>query len=66
VKRRIQGTGLDLEQIFRRPLNVFGDCVAVSGAGQQGAEDEKVEGTLEKFDARGLAGHCVGILLFIV
>ena len=54
MQRRVQRTGLDLQQVFRSPLNVFGDGVAMRGSGKQGAEDEEVERALQQFyDAGG-------------
>ena len=47
MERRIQRPGLDLEQVFRRALNVLRNRVAVSRSGQQGAEDEQVERSLQ-------------------
>ena len=67
MERRIQRAGLDLQQVFRGPLNVFGDGVAVSGTGQQRAEDEEVERALQQlYTGSRLPAHCVVILLFIV
>ena len=34
--------------VFRGPLNLFGDRVAVSRFGKQGAEDEEVERSLQE------------------
>src|SRR5258706_543813 len=63
MERRVQRTGLDLHQVFRGSLNMFGDCVAVGGSGQQSAKNKKVEGALQEFNARGrFLAHCVGIL----
>lgn len=63
----IQRTGLDLEHLFRGPLNVFGDSVAVRGSRKQRAEDEEVERALQQlYTGWRLAMHCVGILLQIV
>jgi hypothetical protein len=47
----IQRTGLDLEPLFRGPLNVFGDSVAVRGSRKQRAEDEEVERALQQLYA---------------
>jgi hypothetical protein len=67
VERRVQRTGLDLQQVFRGSLNVFRYGVTVSGSGTQGAEDEEVEGALQKLHARWwLLAHYVGILLNVV
>ena len=68
MEGRVQRTGLDLEQVFRGPLNVFGDGMPVGGSCEQGAEDEEVERALQEFHTRGrfFAAHCVGILLFIL
>ena len=49
METRIQRTGLDLEHLFGRPLNVFGDSVAMSGSCKQRAEDEEVERALQQF-----------------
>ena len=60
-------TGFDLEQIFRGALNVFGDGVAVTGSGHQGAEDQEVERALEEVHARGrFPIHYVDRLHYIV
>jgi len=60
----IQRTGLDLEYLFRGPLNVLGDSVAVRGSRKQRAEDEEVERALQQlYTGWRLAMHCVGILL---
>src|SRR3954447_9227931 len=48
VERGIQRSGLHLQQVFGRALNVFGDGVAVSWSGKQGAKDEEVERALEQ------------------
>ena len=57
MERRIQRPGLDLEQVFRGPLNVFGDRVAVGGPCEQSAEDEEVERALQQLDTgRRLSG----------
>jgi hypothetical protein len=64
---RVQGTGLDLEQIFRSPLNVFGDGVAMSRSREQRAKDDEVERTLQHFHTRRrFRAHCVGTLLIIL
>ena len=42
VERRIQGPGLHLEEIFRGPLNVFRDRVAVGGSREECAEDQEI------------------------
>jgi hypothetical protein len=52
VQRRVQRTRLDLEQILRRSLDMLGNGVAVGRSEKQCAEDEEVERTLKKFDAR--------------
>jgi hypothetical protein len=63
MERRIQRPGLDLEQVFGGALNVLGNRVAVSGPGEECAEDEQVERALEQLDAgRCIATHCVDIL----
>ena len=67
VQRRIERAGLDLQQVFRGPLNVLGDGVAVGRSGEQRAQDQEVERALQELHAgRRLAAHCVGILLYIV
>jgi hypothetical protein len=67
MKRRIQGPSLDLEKIFRCPLNVFRDRVAVAGSGEECAEDEEIERASQQLNmGRRLASHCVGILLRFV
>ena len=64
---RVERTGLDLQQVFRGPLNVFGDRVAVTGACEQGAEDQQVERALQQPDpGRGFTTHCVDILQHIL
>ena len=45
----VQRTGLDLEEIFRGPLNVFGDGVAVRGSSEQRSENKDVERSLQQF-----------------
>ena len=66
MQRRVQRSRFDLEQVFRSPLDVLCDGVAVRRAGQQRAKDDEVEGALEQFQARGwLSGHCVDTLLHI-
>ena len=55
MERRIQRPGLDLEQVFRGPLNVFGDRVAVGGSGKQRAEDEEVERALQQLNTGSAA-----------
>jgi hypothetical protein len=63
----VQGTGLDLEQVFRGPPNMFGDGVAMGGSCKQRAQDEEVERALQQlYTGRQLSMHCVGILLKIV
>ena len=67
MERRIQRPGLDLEQVFGGPLNVFGDRVAVGGSGKQGAEDQEIERASQQLNTgRRLASHCVDILLRFV
>jgi hypothetical protein len=44
----VQGSGFDLEQVFRGPLNVFRDGVPVRRARQQRAEDDEIERALEQ------------------
>src|SRR5260370_33698979 len=67
MEGRVQRTGLDLEQVFRGPLNVFGDGVAVCGSGKQRAEDEEVECSLQELHTRRrFVGHYVVILLLIL
>ena len=64
VKRRIQRSGFDLEQVFRRALNVLGDRVAVSGTRKQSAEDEQVERALQELNSGSfVTTHCVDVLL---
>jgi hypothetical protein len=67
VKRWIERTRFNLEQIFRGLLDALGDRVAVRGSKEKRTKNQKVEGSLEELDATGaLTSHCVGILLFIV
>jgi hypothetical protein len=54
----IQRTGLDLEHLFRGPLNVFGDSVAVRGSRKQRAEDEEVERALQQLYTDG-GSRCI-------
>src|SRR5580704_12787961 len=48
---RVQRTGLDLQQVFGGPLNVFCDGVPVTGSCQQRPEDQQVERALQELDA---------------
>jgi hypothetical protein len=58
VKGGIERAVLDLQHFVAGALNVFGDGVPVSGAEEQSAEDEHVQGSLEELDAIGvLFGH---------
>jgi hypothetical protein len=67
MESRVQRTGLDLKQVFRGPLNVFGDSVAVSRPSKKSAEDEEIERALQQlYTGRRLSMHCVGILLFFM
>src|SRR5436190_3991732 len=67
VEARIARTGLDLQQVFRGPLDVLRDRVPVARTGQQRLEDQEVERAAKEVDARGrLAGHCVESLHSIV
>ena len=67
MERRIQGSGLDLEEIFRDPLNMPGDCVAMSRPGQQSAKNEEVERALQQLNTgKGDSIHFVGILRLVV
>jgi len=43
MERRIQGPSLDLEKVFRSPLNALRDRVAVGGSGEECAEDQEIE-----------------------
>src|SRR5262245_12857227 len=52
VERGIKGAGLDLQQVFRRPLDVLRNRVAVARAGQERPEDQQVERAAEQIDAR--------------
>jgi hypothetical protein len=51
MERGIQRSGLNLEDIFRRLLDVFGDGVAMRWSPLQRSKNENVERTLEKFDS---------------
>src|SRR5262249_7033719 len=65
MERRIQRSGLDLEQIFRSPLDVLGNRMAVSRSFKQGVEDEQVERALQQLNAgRSAAIHYVDILRY--
>jgi len=67
MQSRVQGTGLNLEQVFRSSLNMFGDSVAVGGSCKQRTEDEEVESALQQlYTGLRLSMHCVGILLTIL
>jgi len=41
---------LHLKHVFGGALDMFGDLVAVGRAEEQGAEDQHVQGALEKLD----------------
>ena len=60
VERRVHSDPVStLEQVFRGALNVPGDCVALGGSGNQGAEDQRVECALRQSDTgRGLTTPC--------
>jgi hypothetical protein len=63
MERRVQRAGLDLQEVFRGPLDVPRDCMAMARARQQGSKDEEVERALQEFDPRRrFAGHCVDTL----
>ena len=67
MKRRVQRSGLDLEQILGRALDVPGDRVAVLGSGAQRAQDQELERALQQLDTGRLAPrHCVGNLQHIL
>jgi hypothetical protein len=67
MERRIQGPSLDLEKVFRGPLNGLPDRVAVGGSGEKCAEDQEIERASQQLNmGRRLASHCVGILLQFV
>jgi hypothetical protein len=67
MERRIQRPGLDLKKVFRGPLNVFRDRVAVGRSGKKCAEDKEIERASQQLNTgRRLASHSVGILLHFV
>ena len=60
VQGRIEGAGLDLKELFRRPLYVPGDGVSVRRAEKERAENQQIERALEQFHAGQVTGqHCV-------
>ena len=63
MERGIQRAGFDLEQVFRRALNMLGDRVPMSRSSQQSAEDEQVERSLQQPNSRTfIMTHSVDIL----
>jgi hypothetical protein len=67
MERRIQGPGLNLEEVFRGPLNVFSDCVAVGRSGKKGPENQEIERASQPLNMGWRrASHCVGILPCVV
>src|SRR5262245_32123773 len=46
----VEGAVIDQERVFRLPLNAEGDAVAVLRPEQKRAEDQQIEGALEKGD----------------
>jgi hypothetical protein len=66
IQRGIQRAGLDLQQLFRRALNVLGDRVAVTRASQKGPQNEEIEGASQEIDAGWSRHHRVGTLHTIV
>jgi hypothetical protein len=57
----IQRTGLDLEHLFRGPLNVFGDSVAVRGSRKLRGVAPPSSRALVRFNARdvGSGRHAI-------
>jgi hypothetical protein len=54
----------DLQQLFCRALDVFGNLVPVSRAKQQRAENQHVEGALQELDAiSGFVWHISVVIL---
>src|SRR5262245_23340313 len=67
IERRIQRTGLNLQQLFRGALNVLGDGMAVVRALPERPQNQEIEGAAQKVDARRrLRCHDVEILHIIV
>ena len=60
VERGIKRAGFHLKLVFGGALDVFGDGVAVAGAGEKCTEDQKVERALQKVE-----GHYVDSLQHI-
>ena len=54
IKRRVERTGFNLQQVFRRPPNVFGNGMTVARTRLQGAQDEKIERASQELESRGL------------
>ena len=64
MKRGVQRSGFYLQKFFGSTLDVFGDSVAVSGAGKQGTKDQEVERALQKlYPGKRVTAHCVDSLL---
>lgn len=55
VERRIQGPGIDLEDVARVGLDHLRETEAVLRSAAQGLEDDEVEGALEELDAESAA-----------
>ena len=51
MEGRIERALLDLEHVLGLALDSFGDGMAVGGAGRERAQDEQIEGALQKLDA---------------
>src|SRR5207244_1333925 len=63
----IQRSGFDLEQIVRRPLDVFRDRVTVHRSREKGAKDQQIERALQQLHAGvPLGTHCVDSLLYAI
>src|SRR5207249_4418265 len=57
---RIKRSVLDLQQVFRRSLDVLGDLVTVSRSKQERAQNQHVQRSLQQFDTvRGFFRHAL-------
>jgi hypothetical protein len=48
----VEGTLMDLEEVFRYLAQTLGDGVAVAGSQSDHLQDQKVQGAAEQFDLR--------------